>query len=441
MAMFARRVLQRCINESLPYAPQGARRVWVKKLNSSSESAYAATEWEVVTLHTIAQLGTLRHEPLLEGTSKLDIVFEDSTISFGADVTTISDRGLDERNPVRELEERLRVAYQAVGISTGGIALSVTDTSRPMGRAPKGSSIVPPVSEFENLIFNDSFDQWVSTLKARPHQTSKHQIIYRNPLSLILFTYVPGRNGVWCSGYTNYRVTKSLRHNPLHNALAAKASQLKHSGYTGPLGIVVCDGGAEVLRESFSGSISTREVIHEFLRRHTSVDFVVVFALRNFSPATVRQRVESRVYVEKEEPWHRDLSELFSRITAALPQVLQSAENAKNELQFWEGKPHTRLGGFKLSIGMNGIREVRMSTRTLLDVLSGRLPAARLNESFRVGKGKGPFEQLAKAGSSIESSRVERKPDEDEDEIVFTFGRPDPAVSPFTVPEDDMDKP
>ena len=154
-------MLQRCINESLTYAPQGARRVWVKKLNSSSEPAYEATEWEVVTLHTIAQLGTLRHEPFLEGTSKLDIVFEDSTISFGADVTTILDLGLDERNPVRELEERLRIAYQAVGISTGGIALSVMDTSRPVGRAPKESSIVPPVSEFENLIFNYSFDQWV----------------------------------------------------------------------------------------------------------------------------------------------------------------------------------------------------------------------------------------------------------------------------------------
>ena len=299
---------------------------------------------------------------------------------------------------------------------------------------------MPPVSEFEKMIFNDSFYQWISTLKARPNQTSRHQIIYRNPLSIIDFTYVPGRNGVWCSGHTNYRVTKSLRHNPLHNALAAKASQLKHSGFPGPLGIVVCDGGADVLRESFSGNISTREVIHEFLRRHTSVNFVVVFALRNFGSATVRQRVESRVYVEKEEPWHRELSVLFSRITAALPQVLQSAENAKNELQFWGGKPHTRLGGFKLSIGMNGIREVRMSTRTLLDVLSGRLPVAQLNESYRIGKGKGPFEQLARAGSLIESSRVERKPDEDEDEIIFTFGGPDPAVSPFTVPEDVTDK-
>jgi hypothetical protein len=41
----------------------------------------------------------------------------------------------------------------------------------------------------------------------------------------------------------------------------------------------------------------------------------------------------------------------------------------------------------------------------------------------------------------IESSRVERKPDEDEDEIVFTFGGPDPAVARFTVPEDAMDQP
>ncbi|SPE18355.1 hypothetical protein SBA5_150089 [Candidatus Sulfotelmatomonas gaucii] len=41
-------------------------------------------------------------------------------------------------------------------------------------------------------------------------------------------------------------------------------------------------------------------------------------------------------------------------------------------------------------------------------------------------------------GSIIESARVEKKPDEDSDEIVFTFGLPDPSVAPFTSREDDQ---
>ena len=234
MAMFARRVLKRCIDESFSYASNDVRRTWVKKLNSSSEPAYAATEWEIVVLHTIAQFGTLRHEPLLVGgSSKLDVVFGNSAISFGADITTISDRGLDEKNPISELEKRLKDIYEASEISSGGIDFRVIDISQTMGRYIKGSSIIPPKNEFDNIIFNDSFFRWISSLKTTPNEKSVHQIIYRNPVSQIIFTYTPGNIGIRCSGYTNYRMAKSLKNNPLHNALVSKASQLKHSGYSG----------------------------------------------------------------------------------------------------------------------------------------------------------------------------------------------------------------
>ena len=77
-----------------------------------------------------------------------------------------------------------------------------------------------------------------------------------------------------------------------------------------------------------------------------------------------------------------------------------------------------------------------MSTRTLLDALAGRLTQKGLNERYRFGNGQeGVFEHLARTGSLIESSRVENKPGEDDDEIVFSFGMPDPASSAFTVPK------
>jgi hypothetical protein len=437
MAMFARRVLQRCLDESFPYASDRDRHVWVSKLNSSSEPAYAATEWEVVLLHTIAQFGTLRHEPSLGGASKLDIVFENSTLAFGADITTISDRGLDERNPVGELEERLKRIYRTAEISKGAVTLSVLDLSPSMGRPPKGSSIVPPISDFDKIIFNEAFHQWIESLRASPDAQSRHQVIYRNPLSQLVFTYVPGLSGAWCKEHTSYRTTRVVDKNPLFNALTSKAAKLKRSGFAGKGGIVICDGGADVLRQSFSGTISAQAVVSEFLRRHTSVNFVVIFSLRNFDASTVRQRVESRIYVSREESWHKDLSEMFSQVTTALPQVMQSAENAVNELRFWEGKKRLHLGGLRMSIGPNGIREVRISTRTLLDVLCGRLSQKRFNEHYRYGNGQeGVFENLVRTGSLIESARVERKPSEDDDEIIFTFGRPDPASSAFKVPRD-----
>ena len=80
--------------------------------------------------------------------------------------------------------------------------------------------------------------------------------------------------------------------------------------------------------------------------------------------------------------------------------------------------------------------EIRMSTQTLLEVLGGRLSAKKLNEAYSLNKREGIFEHQLRRGSVIESARVEKKSDEDSDEIVFTFGLPDPSVAPFTVPED-----
>ncbi len=433
--MFTRRVLQRCIDESFSYASDKTRRLWVKKLNSSSEPAYAATEWEIVLLHTMAQFGILRHEPQLEGTSLIDIVFEHPSFSFGADITTVSDRGLHERNPVHKLEERLRSIYETAGIAKGGIGFHVTEQSS-FGKRQGRSSIVPPVSDFEKLIFNEDFYRWISNLQARPEEQSTFRVIYRNPLSVIAFTYVPGRQGAWCGGYTSYRVARSVNKNPLYNALVSKSEQLKRSRHNGPLGIVVCDGGADVLRQNFSGNISGRDVAFEFLRRHTSVNFVVIFSLRNIDSSTIRQRVDSQIYVLREEPWHKDLEELFGKITGTLPQVRQTAENAANELKFWEGRKRLNLGGLSMSLGPTGISEIRMSTRTLLDVLAGRLSSERLNKHYQHGNsGHGLFEHLVRSGSLIESARVEIKPNEDDDEIVFRFGKPDPATASFTIPD------
>jgi hypothetical protein len=438
LAVFARRILQRCIDESPAYASGDVRRVWVRKLNSSSEPAYAATEWEIVLLHTIAKFGSLRHQPELPGgSSRIDILFDRSGLSFGADITTVSDRGLHERNPIRELESRLRFLYEAAQISTGGIALSVLDVSASGGRRTGRGTIVPPISEFDALVFNEAFFRWMSMLKERPTARSSHQVIYRNPLSLIRFTYVPGRIGAWCAEYSDYRVAKSVDRNPLYRSLASKAQQLTHGGFEGPLGIVVCDGGARALAQSFSGNVSTDEIVLEFLRRHTSVTFVIVLALRNAGSAAIRQRVEPRIYASEETPWHQELAKLFDQVVSALPQVLQTAENATNELRFWEGKKRFHMGGVSMTVGPAGIGELRMSTRTLLDVLSGRLSQKRLNEHYQFGNsGKSIFEHLVRTGRLLESARVERNPTEDDDEIVFKFGSRDPAASAFTNPDE-----
>jgi len=442
LGIFTRRVIQRSIDASVSYAPTSARRTWVKKLNSSSSADYVAVEWELVVLDVLARLGRLQHEPKIGGASLLDAVFESKTLEFAADITTVSDRGIYEKNPIRLLEEELGRRYADSGITNGGFALYATTWLR-VGKGAGRPTIIPPVNEFESIIFNQRFDTFLAKIKSNPSQQLQYQVFWERK-SLIRITYVPGRKSVWNQGYTSFTVTTVIDKNPLFAALKDKADQLKKSGYQGLRGVIVCDGGADILRERFSSDYySSSEVALEALRRHTSIDFVVTLSLRNIDSGTVRQKVESHIIVRMMEPWALELESLMSKVIQHLPIVLQTPENVRNEFKYWRGRETSRIHLERLSMksGRTGVTEIRMSTRTLMDVLSGRLSIERFNKHYNFVKNIGVFEHQLRSGRLIESATVEKLPDGDSDEIVFKFGDPDPAIAPFSMPETEQLKP
>jgi hypothetical protein len=438
MAMFSRRALQRAINESLPYADRSKRSEWAKVLNSPTSLKYIPTEWELVILQSLAALGNLTHEPTLGGETKPDIQFESPALTFVADVATISDRGLHDRNPIRALEDELRKRWQSSGIIAGGFAFHA-GTRHYSARGSKPPVVVPPVSEFSSLIFNDRFDQFVHEVKASPTEQRQLAIAWAAS-SVITITYVPERKFVWCSGYTSYTVPTVRDRNPLYLAIKDKGDQLKRCGYTGLKGVIICDGGAHVLRNmSSSFSYSVRDVVFHALKRHTSVDFVIIVSLRGRSSQTIKQDVRSELFVRDETDWTNPLNAVASLMVEKLPTVMQSPDNARNELSHWIGKEkqRTHIRGLSLTAGRNGVGEIRMSTQTLLEVLGGRLSAKKLNEAYSHNKREGLFEHQLRRGTVIEAARVEKKTEDDSDEIIFTFGLPDPSVAPFTIPDEE----
>jgi hypothetical protein len=228
--------------------------------------------------------------------------------------------------------------------------------------------------------------------------------------------------------------------NPLYLAIKEKGDQLKRCGYAGLKGVIICDGGAHVLRNmSSSFSYSLRDVVFHALKRHTSVDFVIIVSLRDRSSQTIKQEARSELFVRDEVDWMNPLNVVSSLMVERLPTVIQSPDNARTELTHWIGKEkqRTHIRGLSLTAGRNGVGEIRMSTQTLLEVLGGRLSAKKLNEAYSHNKREGLFEHQLRRGTVIESARVERKPEDDSDEIVFTFGLPDPSVAPFTIPDEE----
>ena len=85
--------------------------------------------------------------------------------------------------------------------------------------------------------------------------------------------------------------------------------------------------------------------------------------------------------------------------------------------------------------------EIRISARTLVDLLAGRLDQARFLEdhgfvpSKRRPQAVPFFQQQVAKGKTLQAVNLEHCEHEDDDWVVFKFGGPDPAVSPFRPPK------
>jgi len=97
MALFARRVLQRVLDENSNFLTAEQSANVVSRLNQNDEH-YLALEWEQVILNAAAKCGNVEHERLL-GSSRPDLLFRSSDCEFIADITTASDHGFDALNP------------------------------------------------------------------------------------------------------------------------------------------------------------------------------------------------------------------------------------------------------------------------------------------------------------------------------------------------------
>jgi hypothetical protein len=93
-------------------------------------------------------------------------------------------------------------------------------------------------------------------------------------------------------------VPKIKDRNPLYSALKAKAEQLRGAGSI--TGVIVGDGDCFAFsgRSAHWDEVSTKQIITEFLRQFTSIDFVLLLSVREsrhgWAPYQPRVRQERR---------------------------------------------------------------------------------------------------------------------------------------------------
>jgi len=417
----------------------------VAKLNANNRRALAH-EWEVVVLFGLKDFGRVIHEAHLGGPSKADIFLQledDPNVQFAADITCISDRGLEDANPIGELMELIREKAQKLGIRSGFDHRVRHKISKAKVR------LRMPEKKQLHQFFQTRIVPHLIAIARTP--AMRWSLDLRDDLHDIQIFYHPGKR-YSTANYPAFRHATVIDSNPLYNRLEDKRKQLRDSGYDGPTGIIVCDGGCETLTRKAASwdSFSKAQIVDKFLKSNPSVSFVLLLWIDDplSQPGAERVReARSELYLnpKAEKAVSPRLHHILRQITRRWPSPIQNGENARHELEgigykkaqpFWG---HSFGGGHTMGTGPN-ILTFRMSARNLVEILAGQMTHA----DFAAAHGFAPTGQspgvnplaLALArGLTVSSVTLERVPYKDDDWIEFRLTGPDPAIAPFRTPK------
>jgi len=436
MAMFARRVLQSMLDHLATHLPLEARKKLAHELNRQSSSALGF-EWETALLFAFSHIGRVEYEaPSSEG-SRPDITFiEDSVtaVRFTADITTVSDDGLEDANPAMRFSlalSRLQQKYKLPGSTHFTIKGEATG---PHFRDRKMRLKLPPGSKIEQMLKKHVGPMF---RRIREEKRETDTIAINEPGVDVVITYNANRR-YGGGSYPAYTAAYSLTRNPVHRALKAKIAQLKKSTPTGPLGIFLCDGGCALLKntQNYAAAVSVNQVVGEFFRQNSSLGFIVILTFPpspsvNFAGVVNETRITARVCTNQRAKIPLGEEQLLALINRALVHM-PAAGATPHEALHWLANAQAHEGKQigPMSHGGNLMsRNLKLSARKIQEMLAGRItPAqvfseyARQDEEF-----ENPFLSALNQGFTIESVKLTRIPTMDDDLLEFVFS-PDAAI-------------
>lgn len=428
--IFSRRAIQERLNQLREYLQPHEVDSLAKRLNEVGRSRIS-TMWEVIIISSLLRLGRVEVEPVLSNGRRPDIFFDDEKgMSFYADITCVSDEGVDKDNPVDFFEEHLFGLMARLGLPRGGHAIQVQSKKI---RTPRGEKVVlrlPAHSDIPRFISEVIEPRLRGSLHCGERYI--HLLIddERAGLSLTIDTVGEQFNS---RGHPSYDQLSIIDRNPLFNALRAKSKQLKAA--SGIKGIVVCDGDSKVLSsKNLHGIEDAYFICSEFFRQHSSVDFVLIVSVeeKRGGPLDFRSThrvVSGKVAVRNGFTRSKDVVLLFDAVVKSLPKPVNSPVNAVHRAKE-SGYGLGFRGGYKMSGN-----KLKISSRAVMEVLSGKKGIDEFNaehdwngnsDNFRM---MNPFEGNLLDGRLPVKITVEAG--DDDDWIEFEFGDRDAAVSDF----------
>lgn len=424
MGLFPRRILQRELDFLRPGVVDPLQEKDILKRLNGRERQAISTEWEIAIAAAFARIAKVKYEAPIGG-KRPDLLVSpgENAREFVAEIVAISDEDLDRKNPASYFFEEFRRFTAKHGLVNGGFDIRIGD--RTTGKWPDkvNTLLLPPKKEISSFIRRE-LTKFVRSIMAEPTARHTYQRVDRE-IDLRI-NYDPARLDGSTGGYSCYSSAYSLTRNPLFAALNSKASKLRQSGYTGPKGIIVVDGGAFVLRANQGGSTwSCSQIVERFLRGHNYIDFVTVTYHEHgsFIFGDRRQRFKHTIF------WQRPFDQakidrlypLLNETFKSLPTPIDSPHNAVATVRSRRSIDRGRdLGWYTWTPN----HRLAYSVRTLLPLIGGFMSHLELKQLLNDHTPfRNPlfdfFFRAFQDGRKIIDVHIERRCDHDDDAIVF----------------------
>ncbi|MEG3155134.1 hypothetical protein [Sphingomonas sp. RB1R13] len=434
--IYPRRALQRRLNELRNVLDEGVVDKLAARLNRAGKDRTAAM-WEVVVLHGLSKCGTLHHEVALASGRRPDIGFERTALRFIADVTAVSDDGLDKDNPYRELRDLIESAKRKLNLPIGGLDLTVRAKHNYTKRGIHTVLMLPPRAKLQEFVrktivprLREQIDVGMQVLRLA---------IDDDDIGLDI-TIDPAKSPYSSGSFAAYDVPKIKDRNPLYRALKNKADQLQGAGEL--TGVIVGDGGCVALsgRSANWDEVSTRKITAEFFRQFSSVDFVLLLSIRETRsgwgpiPQLVR-RNDASLHVRDGCAAGPALDNVFRTLAEHFPKPammpVNGALRAREDGYYVGHHGGYKMSGSKVQIGLREFTEIFAGLRTLQDNGAKNVEAARklCREPNRVQATIVRNLLEGRLPSSIEIIKTDE--DHNDDWVEIHFGEIDPAIAPL----------
>ncbi|GAK70669.1 hypothetical protein RRU01S_13_00070 [Agrobacterium rubi TR3 = NBRC 13261] len=395
-----------------------------------------AAMWETVVFSGLSKCGVLDHEVALVSGRRPDIRFSSADLTFVADVTCVSDSGLDEQNPYRELMRLLSEAQARLGLPSGGLDLKVRSQDVVSRRGKRRVLRLPPKNKLPEFIR----DEIVPSLRTQiEEKASPLRVVIDDGGAGLEITINPDGSQYTTGSYAPYSFPTIKDQNPLFNALKQKAGQLR--GSKGITGVIVGDGDCGALSSNrlARDTVPAEDIARDFLRQYSSVDFVLMIAVQDdigsIMPLQHVNSLKPILVTRDNGQLRQQLAHVFERMLSDFPKPVESAVNgalraaeAGYDLGLHGG---SEVGGNKIRVSAREMMEVLAGMRTFDDRGALNIEAAR-EAPEPPSRITTAFLGMLATGRLPSKMTVIRTGDDESDHWVeFEFDQADPAISPF----------